>query len=99
LIKGTETKNTEGAIWTRIIGPKRTALSAEAARSILELSFPERDKLRMNELAAKARAGKLSTEEEEEVRNYSRVGSVLGILKSKARVSLSKRRRSDGKGR
>ena len=92
-------KNTEAAIWARLIEPKKPTLSLQAARSILEFSFSEQDKARMNELAARARAGTLSAPEQEEVENYSHVGSVLGFLKSKARVSLSRKSRSNGKGR
>ena len=50
----------------------------------------------MRTLAAKARAGTLTSDEQAEVEAYSRIGSLLGILKSKARRAL-KRRTSNGK--
>jgi len=52
----------------------------------------------MHTLAAKARAGTLTSDEQAEVEAYSRISSVLGILKSKARRAL-KRRTSNGKAK
>jgi hypothetical protein len=89
----------EGKIWGRLIGPERPAFSAETARSILELEFAEEDKARMRALAAKAREGTLSPEEQAEVETYSRVGSILGIMKSKARTVLKKAPKATGTGR
>jgi hypothetical protein len=83
-----EANNIEAAVWGRLIGPERPTLSPETARSILELEFPEEDKARMRELAAKARVGTLSPQERADLDVYSRVGSVLGIMKSKARTTL-----------
>jgi hypothetical protein len=85
-----ELAETEGAIWSRVIDPGKPTLSQPAARGILALDFPESDKERMRELAAKARQGELTAEEESEIDVYGRVGSVLSILKSKARKSLRK---------
>jgi len=45
-------------------------------------------------LAAKAQAGTLTEEEQTEVEAYSRVGSLLGILRSKARKALKGKRSS-----
>jgi hypothetical protein len=88
----------EAAILTRIAGEDEPALSVAAARGILTLGFSTADKDRMHALAAKARAGALTADEHAEVEAYSRVGSLLGILKSKARRAL-KRRASNGKAR
>jgi hypothetical protein len=85
-----ELTETEGAIWSRLIEPGKPMLSIPAARGILELEFPEADKARMRELAAKARLGELTAEEESEIDIYGRVGSVLSILRSKARKTLRK---------
>jgi hypothetical protein len=89
---------TEGAIWVRLLGGRKPALSAVAARAILALDFPPADKDRMNELAARARAGTITPEEMEEVEAYGRVGSVLGIMKSKARGSLKAVAGKNGRG-
>jgi hypothetical protein len=86
------------AILTRIAGPDERALSAATAKGILTLGFSPADKDRMHTLAAKARQGTLTSDEQAEVEAYSRIGSLLGVLKSKARRAL-KRRASNGKAK
>lgn len=90
---------TEGAIWSRLLQPRRKTLSLEAARSILRLEFAPEDKDRMHELAAKARSGSLAAAEQEEIRNYERVGNLLALMKSKARQRLKKASSPNGSGR
>jgi hypothetical protein len=85
----------EAAILKRLVGSDERAWSA-AAEGILALGFSPADKDRMHGLAAKARAGSLTPDEQAEVEAYSRIGSLLGILKSKARRAL-KVRTSNGK--
>ena len=94
----TELPNREAAILTRLVGPDVTALSLAAAEGLLAFKFSPADKDRMNELAAKARAGTLSNDEQADVEAYSRVNSLLGILHSKARRAL-KRCGSNGKAK
>ena len=81
-------KRNEAAILTRLVGPDQMILSPEAAEAILAIGFSQTDKDRMQELAAKARAGILTPEEQDEVEAYGRVGSLISILKSTARQSL-----------
>jgi hypothetical protein len=90
---------TEAAIWSRLLQPKRAALSIEAARSLLRLDFTPEDKERMHELAAKARDGSLSAAEQDEIGNYERVGNLLALMKSRARQRLKKSPGSNGAGR
>jgi hypothetical protein len=97
--QGKRTSSTEDAIWGRLVGQKKDLLSPAAARSILRLKFPVGDQSRMRELAEKARNGNLTLSEQEEIESYSRVGSVLGILKSKARVALRRFAKTNGAGR
>jgi hypothetical protein len=92
-------KATEGAIWSRLLQPESTTLSLQAARSILRLDFVQEDKDRMHELAAKARDGSLTTAEQEEIRNYERVGNLLALMKSKARQRLKKASHTNGSRR
>jgi hypothetical protein len=92
----TELPYHEAAILARIAGPDEPALSAATARGFLTLGFSPADQDRMHELAAKAREGNLMSDEQAEVEAYSRIGSLLGILKSKARRAL-KRRTSNSK--
>ena len=85
---------TELQIWDRLLKPKEPTLPATAARYFLAFKFSNQDMKRMDELAAKARAGQLTAEEEEEITVYSRMDSFLSILQSKARMSLKKAARS-----
>ena len=93
----TELPGHEAAILARLmLPPQKPTLSPAAAKGILTLEFSQADKDRMHLLAAKARAGELTSDEEREVEAYSRVSSLLGILKSKARRAL-KHRQTNGK--
>ena len=80
---------TEAEVWMRILHPDEE-LSPRVARAILELSFPENEVSRMHELSAKARAGTLTPEEDAQMNNFERVGSILSTLKSKARQVLKR---------
>lgn len=84
----TELPTKEAAIIARLNIPDRPPLSPEAAEGILAVGFSQADKHRMNALAAKARQGAMTPDEQTEAEAYSRIGSLLGILKSKARQSL-----------
>jgi hypothetical protein len=82
---------TEVAVWIRILHPDGK-LTPEVARGVLRLSFPQRDRDRMHELSAKARAGTLTAEEDSEMEEFERVGALLSTLKSKARLTLKQPR-------
>jgi hypothetical protein len=97
-MRQTELPYHEAAILSRLAVPDKPTLSAAAAKGILALGFSPVDKDRMHTLAAKARAGKLTADEQAEVEAYSRIGSLLGILKSKARRAL-RRPTSNGKAK
>jgi hypothetical protein len=87
-MEATATPTSEAAIWTRIIEPEKNGLTPEAARSLLELTFSEKDKSRMNELAEKNREGLLTGAERRELEDYVKVGDVLSLIHLKARKSL-----------
>jgi len=78
----------EAAIVGRLIQPDRGDFSPEAARELLSLRFGEEDQARMRDLSLKAQDGTLTDPERAEVENYRRVGYWLGILWSRARLSL-----------
>lgn len=82
------TATSEAAIFSRVLEPDKPSLSADAALSILALDFAADDRDRMNVLSAKARAGTLTAEEDEELENFIRVGDLLAIMQSKARRSI-----------
>ena len=78
----------ESAILARVIAANEPTLPSDVAKELLKWGFDESDKLRMSDLAAKARQGTLSAEEQSEADSFERVSSFLGLVKSKARRSL-----------
>ena len=79
-------------IFARLIKADDGDLSGELARYILTLGFGEDDQARMRDLAARNQEGGLSSEEQEELRNYVRGGHLLALLQSKARKSLTQKK-------
>jgi hypothetical protein len=88
------TATTEAAIWECVIHPAGELRRRDVARSILQLSFTSAERARMHELAVKNQDGSLTPEEESELDHYNRVGSLLSIMKSKARKLLRNGRRA-----
>ena len=84
----TELSTTDAAIIGRIGKPDHSDFSPEAAREILSIQLSPQDQTHMQELSLKAQEGTLTPVEEREVESYRRVGFWLGILWSKARLSL-----------
>jgi hypothetical protein len=82
--------SSEAAIVGRLMKPDRGDFSPEAARDLLSLRFGDEDQARMRQLSLKAQEGTLTVSEQAEVENYRRVGYWLGILWSKARLSLKR---------
>ncbi len=80
--------NTEAELLRRVVDPQRAGWSAEAAQSILALSFSQADLNRATELAEKAGTGELTPEEHREMAGYRHVGRFLELVKSRARLSL-----------
>lgn len=62
---------TEGAIWARIVDPEAADLTVEAARTLLQLDFKPADRQRMEELAERARLGRLSPRERKVAETYN----------------------------
>jgi hypothetical protein len=82
--------SSEALIWARVIESEKNGLSPDAARSLLEIRFNDRDKERMSELALKSNEGQLSDEERQELEGYVKVGDVLSLLHLKARRSIKR---------
>jgi hypothetical protein len=78
----------EVAILARVLGNDQDELPVPMARYLTTLGFSERDKERMHELAERNRGAALSKPEKEELHAYAKAGTVLSILKSKARRAL-----------
>jgi hypothetical protein len=83
----------ETAIFERVVLPMETELNEAAARYILAIGFGPEDRDRMQVLAQKARDGTLTSDEEQAVDNYERVGHYLAILQSKARLAMNSAKR------
>lgn len=81
---------TEVDIFSRLIDPSNPSLTRDGARAILELNYRESDHARTSELARKSNEGTLTPDERRELEGYVFVGDVLALLKSKARLSLSR---------
>ena len=64
------------------------AMTPQAAEGILSLGFSEQQRQRMQDLASKARGDDLTDQEREEANSFERVSSLLGILQSRARLSV-----------
>jgi hypothetical protein len=92
----TESLNGELAIWGRLLQAVVENLTVAGARCLVRLEFTPEEKMRMHELAAKARAGTLSEVEQEETRSFERVGNLLALIKSKARQRLKNAARANG---
>lgn len=80
----------EAEILKRVIQPNKPTLPEAAAREFLAFGFNEQDRARMRDLSEKARQGTLTTDEALEADGYERVGSLIGMLQSKARQSLQR---------
>jgi hypothetical protein len=81
---------TEADILSEIVAPGRADLSAETARSMLELRFSQQAIEHMNLLAERNRQNTLSDTERTALERYQRVGNFLNLLHAKARNSLAR---------
>lgn len=81
----TRAGETEVTILARVLGNGLGRLPHRLARHILSAGFSDRDKARMHDLAARNQAATLTAAEKNELAAYVRAGSLLSILKSKAR--------------
>lgn len=76
---------------SRYFDPLAETLTAESARSILALEADSSVRQRVAELGEKSNAGQLSDEEREEYRALASAGTLISILKAKARRILVNR--------
>jgi hypothetical protein len=78
----------EVTILARILGNGHGKLPAQIARYLLTLGFSDEEKAHMHDLAVRNQEDVLSPSEKEELMAYSKAGTLLSILKSKARKAL-----------
>ena len=79
------------AVWDHVMQFDE-AISPTAARALLKLKFTPPDVERMQDLAAKARQGKLTKTEAIEIDTFERLGCLFDILHSKSRRVLKRRK-------
>jgi hypothetical protein len=79
---------TEAAILARILKADEPELTPEVARYLLSMKLPSADEQRVNELSARARAGSLTESERQGLESYLHIGTLLGVMQSKARRLL-----------
>ena len=82
---------TEITILARILGNEEGRLPPDMARYILTLGFGERDRARMHDLAVRNQEGALAASEKDELVAYAKAGTLLSILKSRARRVLRRK--------
>lgn len=78
----------EVSILARVLGNDHAELPIDMARYLLTLGFSPHDRDRMHDLAVRNQDDALSDDERNELFAYARTGTVLSILKSKARRVL-----------
>ena len=78
----------EVGILERAIGPRGGGWPPEIAKAILTIKLAPEDVARMNELAAKAAAGTLDSDEDVDIDSYRSATRLLEILKLRSRISL-----------
>jgi hypothetical protein len=87
-MRQTHIPSTDAAIIGRLGKPDRSDFSPEVAREILSIQLSHKDQTKMRKLSRKAQQGTLTPTEKGEVESYRRVGYGLGVLWSRARLSL-----------
>ena len=78
----------EAAIMQRLVDPRRCGWSEQAAQAVLKLGFSNEDQSRVSDLADKANQGSLTSSEEQEMESFLRVGTLVDLMQSKARLFL-----------
>lgn len=82
------TGESEVTILSRVFDDEHGRLPREFARAILDAELSERDKARMHDLAVRNQNDGLTPAEKEEMFAFGKAGTLLSILKSKARRTL-----------
>jgi hypothetical protein len=84
------TPSGEAAIWARLIESQEGELTPEAAKYLLTLRFSDEDQARVQDLADRSQEGTLSEDDMSEFDRYLRVGNLLAVVQSKARLVIDR---------
>ena len=69
-------------------------LTPQAAKGILRIRFSKSDQARVKALIARSKRSELTREQEAELDGYLKLGSLLTIMHSRARMALARGRSS-----
>ncbi len=89
----TVSSTSDTAILSHLTWPDDDALAPAAAKGWLAVRFDKQQLDRMHELVTRNQEGKLTAKERHELDNDRRVGFLLDLMHSKARLSLKKHRK------
>lgn len=89
-IGSTKSESIGTALLSQFADLDARGMSAETARKLLELGFDDSQRQRVDVLSEKANKGALTPDEQDELDEYIRVGNLLAILQSKARLALKR---------
>ena len=78
----------DAAIIQRLVDPRRCGWTEQAAQAVLKLSLSAEDQLRASDLADKSNEGSLTAADQAELESYLRVGTLVDLMQSKARLFL-----------
>lgn len=78
-------------VLSRFLDPVAECLTADVARRIVDLRLDPQVQSRLDELAERSSDGTLTDEERAEYQAYVEGLDVIGIIKAKARRTLSRR--------
>lgn len=76
-------------IFRRVLDERGDALTPDVAQFFLQLELPADDRMRLEELAQRARAGTLSSAEQADLEEFRRLGRLVELMKLKARKALA----------
>ncbi len=85
-------ENSEATMLARAFDARTGDLPEAAARVLLRARLPDADMQRMVQLGERAQSGLLTLAERREAEAYDRVGLLIELLQSKARLSLKQHR-------
>ncbi len=77
--------NTQGTILDRAFSSIPSGMSVDAAKYFLCIDLSDSDRQRASDLAAKARADSLTSEEQLEIDEYRRAGRTIEMLRIRAK--------------
>ena len=79
----------EAEVWDRVIHSDYGTVPPDVARFLAGLSFEESDLAEMHQLAVLHQEEALTSDDLQRLEGYRRVGLVLDLLRSKARLSIN----------